>query len=54
MEVSGHLYAPAALESGKEPQVPNGQVAGWAVVLSQISYSCRESILGVVTRRYTD
>jgi hypothetical protein len=31
MEVSGHLHAPAALSPGKEPVVPIGKEAGWAV-----------------------
>jgi hypothetical protein len=30
MEVSGQLYAPAALAPGKEPLVPIGQEAKWA------------------------
>jgi hypothetical protein len=30
MEVSGQLYAPAALAPGKETPAPIGQEAGWA------------------------
>jgi len=30
MEVSGQLHTPAALPSGKAPQEPIGQEAGWA------------------------
>jgi len=36
MEVSGQLHAPAALLPEKEPPVPTGWEAGWALLLSSI------------------
>jgi hypothetical protein len=58
MEVSGQLYAPAALPPVKQPSIFTGQEAGWVpavlpVAISQRPASALHDHLTTITNRLT-